>query len=356
MSFQNFSFENTSSIPSIGATSFLGNVYDSLTSCLFTIIFVTGVTGNTFVISTVLRWNDMKTPCNYLIMTIAMADMGVAIVAAPLRIIERYVGWPFGETVCRLVVPLQDVFICVSVVTHTCIALERYRAIVTPFKQRISLRKMKFVVAGLWIACYMASGLPVAPLLSLVDRKGKTHCKVLFPSKLFKRVFKMYLVIVFIALPIIIQTFAYCCIVKYIRRKTLITEHRSVQQQRRNRLIKMLLTSVIIFNICYFPRGVLMLIGEYGDRSSFGETIQYVGLLTLVMYYAKHVINPVIVFAMSADFRAGFYAICKRGQFEIVQDSAYKQRSINRLKMKIIDKKKKSGDQPQTVAALLENQ
>ncbi|XP_031549314.1 neuropeptide FF receptor 1-like [Actinia tenebrosa] len=356
----NVSLENNGSISSSGAAKSnpLGSAYDSITICLFTTIFVAGVVGNSFVISTILRWDDMKTPCNYLIMTIAIADIGVAVFAAPLRIIERFIGWPFGEAVCRLLVPLQDVFVCVSVVAHTCIALERYGAIVTPFKRRLSPRKMKFVIAGLWIGCYLTSGLPVAPLLSTVTRKSNVLCKVIFPSMVFRRVFKLYLVIVFIAAPLLIQTWAYCWIARCISKKTLISESRSGPQQRRNRLVKMLFTSLLVFDIFYLPRGILMLFYEFGDRSTFSPLIQYINLISLIIYYLKHIINPMILFAMSADFRAGFYAACTRGQFEIVHDTSIKRKPSKNLKMVRLNSRKKSQDQqnqPQTVQALLEN-
>lgn len=334
------------------------NSFDLLKTSLFTIIFVTGATGSSFVISTVLRWDDMKTSCNYLIMTIAMADLGVAVVAAPLRIIDHYVGWPFGETMCRLLVPYQDVFVCVSVVSHTCIALERYRAIVTPFKQRISLRKVKFVIVGLWVGCYLAAGLPVALFLALAEKRGKTACMIFPPSLHFKKIYKMFLIVVFVVVPLVLQTYCYCWIVRCIKKKTLLSESRSGPQLKRNRLVKMLLTSVLVFDICYLPRGILVILYEYGDSKTFPPQMKYINLIALVMYYVKHVINPLILFAMSADFRAGFYAICKRGQFELNQDRSSKRNS-SKKKMALLNNRKKSADEqqnpPQTVAALIEN-
>ncbi|KAK3724931.1 hypothetical protein QZH41_005685 [Actinostola sp. cb2023] len=356
MAYNNLSVFNNASDSLVSLRT---DAFDLIKTSMFSIIFVTGIIGSSFVITTILRWDGMKTSCNYLIMTIAMADMGVAVLATPLRIVENYIGWPFGETVCRLLVPLQDVFVCVSVVAHTCIALERYRAIVTPFKQRITRRKMKFVIVGLWIGCYIASALPVAPLLAIVERNKKIVCRVLFPSKVYKLVFKMSLVSVFIVIPLLIQTYAYCWIVRCISKKTLISESRSGPQQKRNRLIKMLLTSVVVFDICYLPRGILMVLYMYGDRTTFPPEMKYINLIALVMYYVKHIINPVILFAMSADFRAGFYALCKRGQFEISQDTSTKRTSCKKLKMARLHNRKKSADdqqnQPQTVAALLEN-
>ncbi|KAK3735052.1 hypothetical protein QZH41_001740 [Actinostola sp. cb2023] len=350
-------FNNVSDDDQFGKSSSGTNPYYLIKTSLFAMVFVTGVIGNSFVISTVLRLNEMKTSCNYLIMTIAVADMGVAVLATPLRIVENYIGWPFGETVCRLLVPLQDVLVCVSVVAHTCIALERYRAIVTPFKQMISRRKMKFVIIGLWIGCYIALALPVAPLLAIVERNKKIVCKVLFPSKLYKRVFMMSLVSVFIVIPLLIQTCSYCCIARCLGKKTLISESCSGLHQKRKRMIKMLLTSVVIFDICYLPRGILMVLYMYGDRTTFPPEMKYINVIALVMYYVKHVINPVILFAMSADFRAGFCALCKRGQSENSQNTSSKRTSSNKLQMTRLSTMKKSADEQQNpiAAALLEN-
>ena len=58
--------------------------------------------------------------------------------------------------------PLQDVFVCLSVVTHTAIALERYRAIVKSMMKKISVTVTKAVIFVTWFSCYVSAALPIA--------------------------------------------------------------------------------------------------------------------------------------------------------------------------------------------------
>lgn len=102
----------------------------------------------------------MRTPCNFFIMNIALADIGVGAIAAPLRILEMFLSWPFGDFICHFLWPIQDVFVCVSVMTHTAIALERYRAIRMPLNPKITLGKTKIAIGVIWLGCYCASRIP----------------------------------------------------------------------------------------------------------------------------------------------------------------------------------------------------
>ena len=118
-----------------------GSSHEILAPPLFAAIIVIGSIGNTLLIYTVFRWKEMRTPCNYLIVNNAVADLGVVFIAAPLRIVEVYHGWALGEAACRIIAPTQDVFVAVSVLTYTLISWERYRAVITPFKAKLTSTK-----------------------------------------------------------------------------------------------------------------------------------------------------------------------------------------------------------------------
>ena len=288
---------------------------NAVTVVLFTAIIITGTVGSCLVIATVIRWRKFRTPCNYLLMNIAIADLCVALVASPLRIMVKFISWPFGEFMCHVLAPLVDVFICVSVVTHTAIAIERYRAIVTPFKEKISLRKTKIVIVGTWLACYLMIGLPIAFHAKLYATGELLLC-VMYVPRAFRHTYEIYLIVAFIVLPLVIQAWAYFGVVKATcQRNELLhspsTANATDIQRRdlmkvRHRLVKILVVLVVIFQICYLPRGVLLLLREFGkiDRTL---TLAYVNLFVMIVYYLKHVVNPIVLFAMSADFRAGFY-------------------------------------------------
>lgn len=71
----------------------------------------------------------------------------------------------------------------------------------------------------------------------------------------------------------------------------------------------MLITSLLVFQVCYIPRGILMLMVEFQPLEiTESRTFSLVDLIFLVLYYCKHIVNPVILFAMSSDFRKALTA------------------------------------------------
>lgn len=315
--------------------------YKIMVIAFFTVIFAFGFVGNVSVLGSILKWKRLRNPCGLLIANIAAADLGVAIIAAPLRIADLYLrGWPFGEALCRIILPLQDVMVCVSVITHSTIAFERYRATVTPFKTRLSSSKIKYVNLGVWLFCYVFSGLPLAIPLKVRLFEDTPYC---FPewSDLYRRVYEIYLVVVFIVVQLIIQSYAYVSIIYTLKSKSdILVEvaeetvksltpgkaERSFSSRascagnlrvacvarvkRKQKLVKMLLVLVIAFQICHLPRGVTMLYREFANPLLINTTFKYIDLVALALYYLKHVINPFILFTMSADFRSGIVTVC----------------------------------------------
>ena len=302
----------------------LSQLYILLTTLFFSIIIFAGLFGNSLVIATLTRWREMRTPCNLLIANICAADLGVCVFAAPLRIIENYRGWIFGDVMCFILTPLQDVFVVVSVITHTMIALERHRAIVSPFKRKMTLKRVKTSVVVIWIASYLTAGVPMAVFLKnkLYDI-GYYFCFPVFSNDNYRIAYEMYLVVVFIALPLVIQCAAYFDVIRELRGKDEIQSRRNSFQpncsqrksftdraRQKKHLLRMLIVLMLAFQVCYLPRGVIMLMQEFTPETTSRPDFLYVELITLAMYYLKHVINPFILWAMSNDFRTGCVSVC----------------------------------------------
>lgn len=53
-----------------------------------------------------------------------------------------------------------------------------------------------------------------------------------------------------------------------------------------------------------------MLYREFANPLLINTTFKYIDLVALALYYLKHVINPFILFTMSADFRSGIVTVC----------------------------------------------
>ena len=282
---------------------------------LMVFVIIAGLIGNVMVIVTVAAKKSMWTPCNLFIMNIAVADLLVAIILTPLRMAELFVGWPLGEFLCRFFGPLQDVIVCISAVTHTVIALERHRGIVTPFKAKLSLRSAKIAIVIICLVCYLVIGLPLALVLKQVEQKGVTYCRARWPLKTSRVIFEAYLVAFFILVPLITQTVTYVKIVATIKGEDASAQsicRSGTVEQRRNQirkkahLVKMLMIIVAVFQVCFIPRGVYILIKEFVSLSykeSHSESLFIANLTSIILFYLKHVLNPFILFAMSTEFK-----------------------------------------------------
>ena len=308
-------------------------LWNLMTTVFYGVIIIVGVVGNFLVIGTLARWSDMRSPCNFLLANIAAADFGVAIFLTPVRILELYVGWPLGKWGCHILFPLQDVFVSVSVVTHTAIALERHRAITWPFKLKLSRKKVKQITLGIWLGCYTLTGLPQSAFSRFMVWRGRSYCWPEWPewpttSDDFRVGYELLLVSVFIVAPLLIQTFAYIRVIRIMKLKDELhrihsrcdsfetsssMKHSHSQYRRRVRkkrkLVRMLIVLLISFQICYIPRGVAMLLYEFVPSLEHSGAFNNIDKAIMILYYTKHVVNPVVLWFMSQDFHSGFLAI-----------------------------------------------
>lgn len=332
----------TTSSPSGGWSQ----LYILLTTLFYSVIICVGLFGNSLVMATLARWQEMRTPCNLLIANICAADLGVCVFAAPLRIIDTFRGWIFGDVLCYILTPLQDVFVVVSVVTQTVIALERHRAIVAPFKPKMTLKRVKTSVLVIWIVCYATAGVPMAIFLrNILYSNGYFYCYPIFTNVDYRIAYNMYLVVLFIGCPLLIQCAAYFNIIRVLREKDDIQSRCSsfhannVQRKsftdrvrQKKRLVRMLVVVMMAFQVCNIPRAVTMLMYYFTPELDSTLTFYYVDLAALAMYYLKHVINPFILWAMSNDFRGGCLSFCaiKGRRFSLTRGSGRYSIECNR--------------------------
>ena len=115
----------------------------SLTSIPF---YAIGFVGNVLVTRIVHKTREMHTPTNYLLASMAISD-AITIVLWSLYFFE------FAKFVCKVVV-LIEISIVVSSITITVLAVERYNALLKPFRTglRLSEDNIKKLIALIWFA------------------------------------------------------------------------------------------------------------------------------------------------------------------------------------------------------------
>lgn len=118
------------------------------------LIIVLTIVGNILVILSVFTHKPLRIVQNFFIVSLAVADLTVAILVLPLNVAYSLLGrWEFGKLVCTMWLT-SDVMCCTASILNLCaIALDRYWAITDPinYAQKRTLRRVNVMIALVWV-------------------------------------------------------------------------------------------------------------------------------------------------------------------------------------------------------------
>ncbi|XP_008549181.1 5-hydroxytryptamine receptor 1-like [Microplitis demolitor] len=146
------------------------------------VIVIGTVIGNILVCVAVCLVRKLRRPCNYLLVSLAVSDLCVAILVMPMALLYEILGsWSFGPILCDLWVSF-DVLSCTASILNLCmISVDRYWAITKPLEYGVKRtpRRMITCVGLVWLG---AACISLPPLLILGNEHkfvmGAWHCDV----------------------------------------------------------------------------------------------------------------------------------------------------------------------------------
>lgn len=132
-------------------------------STLLALLILVTVIGNVFVITAILIERNLRTFGNYLVFSLAVADLTVACVVMPIGAIAEVNGsWIFGPVLCDFWT-CMDVLSCTASILHlVAIALDRYWSVtnVNYIASRTS-RSIGMLIGSVWLIAAIVSAAPV---------------------------------------------------------------------------------------------------------------------------------------------------------------------------------------------------
>ncbi|XP_078279506.1 5-hydroxytryptamine receptor 1D [Rhinoraja longicauda] len=112
------------------------------------------ILSNSFVLVTICLTRKLHTPANYLIGSLAVTDLLVAIVVMPVSIVYTVIkSWTLGQVMCDIWLS-SDITFCTASILHLCvIALDRYWAITDAleYTKRRTPTRAAVMIAVVWI-------------------------------------------------------------------------------------------------------------------------------------------------------------------------------------------------------------
>ncbi|XP_076265292.1 octopamine receptor beta-2R-like [Rhynchophorus ferrugineus] len=131
---------------------------------VFSSIILAAVLGNALVIISVHRHRKLRVITNYYVVSLAMADMLVALCAMTFNASVELTGsWMFGTFMCDVWNSFDVYFSTASILHLCCISVDRYYAIVRPLEYPITMthRTVSFMLANVWMLPALISFMPI---------------------------------------------------------------------------------------------------------------------------------------------------------------------------------------------------
>ena len=134
------------------------------TVVILSMIIIVTIVGNILVILSVFTYKPLRIVQNFFIVSLAVADMTVAILVLPLNVAYSVRGrWDFGIHMCKMWLT-SDVLCCTASILNLCaIALDRYWAITDPinYAQKRTVERVLILIIGVWVLSLVISSPPL---------------------------------------------------------------------------------------------------------------------------------------------------------------------------------------------------
>ncbi|XP_076439769.1 growth hormone secretagogue receptor type 1-like isoform X2 [Babylonia areolata] len=291
------------------------------------VVFFTGTVGNVLVIVVVLLVREMRTPMNWYLVNLSLADLLVLLVCQPAALVEFFAldRWYLGAALCKLVPFLEHTVLHASTLIIVSITVERYYAICRPLKKLAVCHKPRplRVLPCLWATAILTS-LPFIVMTSLDHTTfyDGTPCKVCVTgvSERWHYVFIISMTLCFFLLPLLLLLCLYCRIIRALRSSgsalrigqvrdvTVLSSHRS-----RKQVIKMLMGIVLLFFVSLLPVRCVVLwqvLAPPGQIKALGpETYYNVMWAGRLLMYTNSAGNPIIYSLISSNFKQAFWRL-----------------------------------------------
>ncbi|XP_026749117.1 tyramine/octopamine receptor-like [Galleria mellonella] len=139
--------------------------WEAVTTVLILSIVILGtISGNILVILSVFTYKPLRIVQNFFIVSLAAADLAVAVLVMPLNVAYSTLGrWILGKHLCKMWLTC-DIMSCTSSILNLCaIALDRYWAITDPinYANKRTLKRVILQITGVWILSLIISSPPL---------------------------------------------------------------------------------------------------------------------------------------------------------------------------------------------------
>ncbi|XP_039605666.1 trace amine-associated receptor 13c-like [Polypterus senegalus] len=269
--------------------------------------------GNLVVIISISHFNQLHTPTNLLVLSLAIGDFLIGVLIMPIIAIQSIeTCWYFGEVFCYIYTFFLALLTTTSIITLAVIAIDRYIAICHPltYSNKITVQIGAMAVAAIWTSNVTYSG---TMILSGGNTEGVIgvdpcpgDCTLVFNSA-WATIDLIYSFL----LPVFIMVTLYAKIFLIAKRhaKAISTQQRNsvgknknISKKSERKAAKTLGIVVTVFILCFLPFYVCTLLNQFMNFA----VPSVVAWTCCWIAYVNSGLNPIIYALFYPWFRKSF--------------------------------------------------
>ncbi|XP_060114299.1 orexin receptor type 2 isoform X2 [Heteronotia binoei] len=319
--------------------------YEWLLIAGYIIVFLVALIGNILVCVAVWKNHHMQTVTNYFIVNLSLADVLVTITCLPATlVVDITETWFLGDSLCK------TVSVSVSVLTLSCIALDRWYAICHPLMFKSTAKRARKSIIIIWIvSCIIMIPQAIVMECSSV-LPGLANKTILFTvcdehwgAEVYPKLYHTCFFLITYMAPLCLMVLAYLQIFHKLWCRQIPGTSAAVQRKwkplqataqtrglrpsaklrisavaaeikqirARRKTARMLMVVLLVFALCYLPISILNILKRvFGlfNNADDRETVYAWFTFSHWLVYANSAANPIIYNFLSGKFREEFKA------------------------------------------------
>ncbi|XP_050350421.1 adipokinetic hormone/corazonin-related peptide receptor variant I-like [Nymphalis io] len=276
-------------------------------------LMAVGAIGNIVVLTALASARRRRSRVDLLMTHLAVADICVTCGVIPLEIGWKYTNaWLVGNILCKVLLVMRAFGLYLSSNVLVCISIDRFFAVLYPLKLSVARRRSKQMLYGAWIFA-LGCSLPQSVVFRVMHHPyivGFEQCVSFdaFASAQLEVAYNVFCLCAMYFVPLLIITVCYVCIFCEIRRSSnelnencvhnintvrLRRSDRRVLERARRRTLRMTVTIVTVFALCWLPYATITM-WYMVDRDSASQVSNQVQDLLFAMAVSNSCMNPLV--------------------------------------------------------------
>uniref|UniRef100_A0A8C5S0U6 G protein-coupled receptor 68 n=1 Tax=Laticauda laticaudata TaxID=8630 RepID=A0A8C5S0U6_LATLA len=268
------------------------SIHQMLSPVIYILVFVVGLPANCLSLYYAYLQVKVKNELGIYLCNLTIADL-LYIFSLPfwLQYVLQHDNWTYNELLCKICGILLYENIYISVGFLCCISIDRYLALVHPFRfQQCRTMKAAIVVSTvIWTKEMVTCWLVFKHGEVSKDLESHLVCFEHYPIKNWEHNINFYRFTAGFLFPFCLLIFSYYGILRVVRKS------HGTQKKRKIQIKRLVSSTILIFLICFGPYHVLLLIRSLFEKScEFAARIFNIYHISLLLTTFNCVADPIL--------------------------------------------------------------